>query len=44
MSITNNEGETILQTAMKEAEINNGGQTQEIIEMLDNVRFFFPRH
>lgn len=42
MSITNNEGETILQTAMKEAAINGGkGHTQEIIDMLNNVRSHF---
>lgn len=37
MSITNNEGETVLQAAMKEATIEAGGQIQDIIQMLKDV-------
>lgn len=39
MSITNNEGETVLQTAMKEATIDDSiPQIHEIIKMLNDVR------
>lgn len=41
MSIQNNEGETVLQAAMKEAVIAEGsGQIKEIIRMLNDVCVF----
>lgn len=41
MSIMNNEGDTVLQAAMKEAAIEKGGQIQEIIQMLKDVEVYF---
>jgi hypothetical protein len=38
MSIKNNEGDTVLQTAIKESEIEAGPQIKEIIQMLKDVR------